>query len=466
MGGVVSKLSGYRRLVLLAALTALVMVPTAAANAGQGPTQVPVPVVQPVSDCYLRCTSPAVVRVTTPRLTVHLPGPAGAVVHAEFVVRSVATGSTVATGVSGNVGAPALASWQVTGGLSNAAAYRWRARTVDEQNRTSPWTAWQYLLVDTVRPQRPEVSSVEYPEGQPGAVLGTPGTFRFSSASLDVAVFVWSLIGGNTTTTPASGLGPRRASVTITPATDLVNVLEVHALDVAGNRSDTRNYQFIVTPPPDLFSHWTLDEAGGTTAADSGPLNRPGTLSGPVAFGPGYVGGSNGAVFTGDGGRIATSGSVVDTTGSFSVMAWVNPSDLTADRTVVSQDAFTLGFSAAANGGTGGWCFTVRTGGSPGDTATACTDGSVAGSPASGQWTHLGATYDAVTGQIAMHVMGGEGCIGESARSAVAPVAPSSGSLLIGQAAAGGGSWQGGIDDVFAHRRLLAEVEICQQALQ
>lgn len=459
------------RIPLIVVAAGTVLVPAAAAGAGDARFgRVPVPQPEPfsaVTDCYRQCSSPAVVRTTTPRLTVSLDGPAGAQVRAEFEVRTAPSGraTLVTSGVSGTVTPPATAEWQAPdGALIDGSTYYWRARTLDERPRTSMWTEWQHLTIDTARPDRPTVSSQEYPEQEWGAALGTEGTFVFSATAADTTDFTWSLDAGATTTTPATGDGPRTASVTITPPRDLVNVLSVAALDVAGNRSDTYHYQFYVTPPPNVFAHWTLDEPGGTSAADSGTVGATGTLSGAVAFAPAYVDGSNGAWFTGDGGQISTEGQVLDSTRSFTVMAWVNPTDLSGGHTVVSQDGFWLGFAAAANGGAGGWCFTMHT--APESSETVCADGSIAGPPTPEQWVHLAATYDAAGGEMAVYVMGGElACIGESARGPFTSTWSGNGPFLIG-AASDGRPWLGGIDDVYAHQRRLEDVEICQEALR
>lgn len=448
----------------------------AAAAAAHGPAWPLTPVPQPFSpyECYQRCSSPAVVRTATPGLTVNLPGPEYAQVLAEFEVRTAPgnNGRLVASGQTSPVPAPRVVTWQVPDSvLTGGETYYWRSRALAEQApRPSEWTPWQQVSIDTEAPETPTVNSEEYPEKQWGAVLGTPGTFHFSSASSDVVEFRWWLNGGSATKTPATGTGPVTASVTFTPPQDMVNVLTVQAVDPAGWTS-MRRYEFWVSPPPVLFSHWTLDEQGGTTAADSGTIAAAGTLSGEVAFGPGYVGGSNGAVFTGSGGQITTTGPVLDTTQSFTVMAWVNLADpALGDQTVLSQNGtqasgFQLHFKQDANAGAGGWCFTVRTADSPDAAQTVCADGSIAGLPTVGQWVHIAGRYDAIAGQMALYVMGGENCFGESARSTFTSTWSADGSFVIGQSV-DGQRWRGGVDDVYAHQLALSETKICQQAIQ
>jgi hypothetical protein len=185
---------------------------------------------------------------------------------------------------------------------------------------------------------------------------------------------------------------------------------------------------------------------------------------------------TNGLLFTGDG-AATPGGPVVDTTKTFTVMAWVNPSDLTADRTILSGDGtnssrWQLRFRKAANGGNGGWCFSMRAadGATPVD---ACTDGSALGFPTTGNWTHVAAVYNPdLTGQeMRVYVMGDpQSCfdpIPETTSAAFVGNWSATGSFVIGHAKAGGVSteyWRGGIDDVWAHQVALSGTEICMHA--
>jgi hypothetical protein len=313
--------------------------------------------------------------------------------------------------------------------------YVWRARSTSESGAVSAWSDWRFFAIDVNRPSTPVVDSPEYPERQWGAELGTEGTFSFSSDPFDVVEFVHYIDPNPWNTTPATGWQPRTATVKMTPPRDGVNVLNVYAVDAAGNRSDTYPYHFWVKAPPLRFAHWTLDD----TAADSGTIGADGVLSGNVAFGPGYVGGSNGAVFSG--GRIATATTVLDTAKSFTVMGWVNAVDAFIGQTLFAQDGFRLHLDAT------GWC------------ASLAADSTCVGVPVSDQWTHVAARYDAITGVLTVFVMGDpESCSGERAETTASP-APSSGPFVIG-----GDSWRGSVDDVQAHQRALEGVEICQHA--
>ncbi|MFV2104676.1 RHS repeat-associated core domain-containing protein [Micromonospora sp. LOL_024] len=242
------------------------------------------------TDCYKACTSPAVVRTTTPTLRANVSDPYNGNLKTRFEVRTSASPS--ATLVASNsaapstTAAPGLATWRVPSGLSNGSTYYWRAYSTDENNLTGDWSTWQTVSVDTSPPVVTSVSSAQYPLRDWGAVLGTSGTFALAGGA-DVADFTWSADGGSATTVTASGTNPKTASVTHNPTTDMVHTLSVVAKDIAGNISQTHLHQFWVSPLPNKFSRWKLDEMSGTTTADSGSGGSalsPGTLSGSVSF--------------------------------------------------------------------------------------------------------------------------------------------------------------------------------------
>jgi hypothetical protein len=453
------------------------------------------------TDCYLACSSPATVRTTQPTLKVRVSDTYGGVLRTNFEVRASASGtgtliastsSPISTSTSGGPPPFGFASWQVPSGkLVSGTTYYWRARSTDENNLVGPWLAFQTITVDTSAPATPTVTSSQYPALQWGATVGTQGSFTFSSAAADVADFTWWVDAGASATVTASGTNPRTATVTYTPATDMVHTLHVKAKDTAGNTSSTKDHQFWVSPLANRCWHWKLDETSGTTAAETGntdpadPVCAPiGTVthmnatvtanaSGTVTFAAGYL--NNAAWFAGTGGQIATAAAVLDTSKSFTVTAWVNPTDLSlGSQTAVSQDGttssrFTLGFVASANAGAGGWCF-VTYGSDGGSTASACADGSMVGLPTEGTWVHLAGVFDAVTGQARMYVMGGlDTCGGETAVVASSGSWQAAGQFVMGRAksaATGTQYWRGGLDGVHAYSRALQEADICQLALQ
>jgi hypothetical protein len=437
------------------------------------------------TDCYKACVSPAVVRAVKPTLKAAVSDPYKGNLRTTFEVRTAAstTAPLVADGTVTDASGTS-AEWTVDVALSNGSTYYWRAQSKDESNLDGDWTAWQALTVDTTPPGSPTVTSGEYPHRAWGATVETKGMFAFGGAT-GAADYAWSVDDGSATVTT-------QASAEYTPTRDMIRTMRVVATDTAGNKSPNAIHQFWVSPLPNRCWNWRLDESSGTTAADRGntdpadavcaPLTggtvqaQPGTLSGAVSFGPGYLG--NAASFAGPG-QISMTGPVVNSRRSFTVMAWVRPTDLAAgaEQTVLSQDGertsrFALMYRKDANGGAGGWCFVVRdtdTGGS--GPTMACATGDVGSStrPAPGAWVHLGGVYDAARNRVQIHVMGNQdSCDGEMVSAPAGP-AWEGGPFVIGRGKADGATahhWRGSIDQVYAHQRVLSASEICQQAIQ
>jgi hypothetical protein len=444
------------------------------------------PVAQPVSDCYLACTSPAVVRTTQPTLTVAVSDADGGILSTVFEVRTAPSrgGRLVAS----NAQAPALspsggqAGWTVPAGrLDHGGTYYWTARSTDEGGRTGPASSWQTLAVDTEAPVTVSVASPQYPFKQWGAPVGTPGDFTFVGSS-DTAEFRWSVDGGSSSTVTATG-DPKTATVRYTPLVDLVHVMHVTTLDIAGNTSATFDYEFWVSPPPALCWYWRLDESSGTIAADSGgdlcpgTPPAPGSLVGAVDWTTGHVG--NAAVFTG--GAITMGRPVVDGNASFTIAAWVNPANIAAgDQTAVALlgstgSRFQLHYDAEANAGAGGWCFSMSA--ADGDapvsacaTGTLPDDSGATHEPRNGEWVHLAGVYNAPAGTIEIHVMGNQAfCSGELVRAPFTGSWTSFEDLVMGNAKAAGTvteRWHGAVDDVHLYQRVLSGASICVLAAQ
>jgi hypothetical protein len=431
-----------------------------------------------VTDCYQQCASPAISRSTTPTLGATVSDPDGGSMAAWFEVWDAAETTQIAAAPQVNTTSGNTASWAVPAGkLVNGNTYHWRVRDSDEAGWFSGWSPWQVVTVDTAAPPPPAITSAQFPAKAWGAAVGTAGTFALTSAGSDATAFQWSVDAGPVTTVAATGTTARTASAAYTAATDMVHTLHVKALDAAGNTTGTVDHQFWVSPSANRYSHWTFDEGAGTTVADSGGGGSslsPLKLSGAAAFGPGYPSGSALAL---DGGAVSTTAGVIDTTKSFTVMAWVKPATTDGYETVLSQDGatasrFVLRYDKDANGGAGGWCFGLRAADTTAEPTYACATGAVGSShpPTDGEWVHLAGIYDAVTGVIQIHVMGNqESCDGEMAQAPFTANWSATGAFVVGRALTGGAAadaWHGSVDEVWAYQRRLAPVEICQQASQ
>lgn len=418
----------------------------------------PAPTSPTVDRCYRHCVSPTSVHSLTPLLSVSVPGPDNERMSAAFEIRVAprSRAPIVASTLTSSLPAVLPARWSVPeGALEDGKTYFWRARLVDSAGATGRWMAWQKMSVDTTDPGAVTLTSLDYERGVWGPVVGTEARFTAAVADPDVIEFIWRLDGGGATFTPAVGAGPTSATFSIAAPRSGIHSLSVEAVDGAGNVSDPTYFTYLVSPLPRVVGHWKLDEAAGSVAADSGNLALPGTLSGDVAFGPGF-GGSNGAVFGPAGGRITAAGPMFDPAASFSIMFWVRPTDLTADRVAVRQGDTYLHFDREANDGAGGWCFTLS-GDSPAAT-TVC----ARIPPVADEWVGLTARYDAVLKRASVHMAGGLDCEGDSVEAPAPGTAAAPAAFEVGGGPAG--QWRGGIDDVYVIRVPVSDPEICQQA--
>ena len=259
--------------------------------------------------------------------------------------------------------------------------------------------------------------------------------------------------------TDPSGLD-RTTSISYTPDDQQASVTQSgpdgtsqqtsYTYDPAGNMLS----QSVTDPGAGGPAAWfPLTQSSGTAVADSAAGGQPATATGVTWSG-------SAAQFAGTPGQqVATSGPAVDTTGSFTVAAWVNMADTSSDQTVVSQAAGTdSGFYLTYNAGAGEWEFTRP--------ATDTTDpsswaGASSGSAAAaGTWTFLTGTYDANTGALALYVNGSSS--GTTPGTDTTPFA-AHGPLLIGTSKYDGGPanfFNGQIADVQVYPRALAAAEV------
>ncbi|GAB3153495.1 hypothetical protein GCM10027290_46360 [Micromonospora sonneratiae] len=192
-------------------------------------------------------------------------------------------------------------------------------------------------------------------------------------------------------------------------------------------------------------AHWRIDEGNGTVLADAGD-SYPASLSGPAWNNNGHVVGTKALQFDGTNDYATAGRSIVETSRSYSVAAWVKLDNTTTYQTIASQDgqhlsAFYLQYSKAFNS----WAFVVPSADSTGTVSYWAAKDTIA--PRLGVWTHLVGVYDADAQQLKLYVNGV--LRGASSR----PDAWSgTGPFQIGKAfsapATSGNWWTGGIDDV------------------
>ncbi len=282
----------------------------------------------------------------------------------------------------------------------------------------------------------------------------TGNGYTTTSYTLDAADRVTSQTldpsGLNRTTTISYTPDDQVASRVLTAGTSTTPVWSAsYTYDPMGNMTSQSVTQAGAGGPVAWFP---LTQASGTAVTDSASGGQPATATGVTWTG-------SGASFTGSSGQqIATGGPVLDTTGSFTVAAWVNlVSASSSDQVVVSQDAGTdNGFALKYGASSGGWQFTRPLT----DTADPSTANASSDSPAAaGTWTFLAGTYDAGTGTMILYV---NGAAASSTGTDAAPVA-AHGPLVIGRGKwdGSGTAWFGGqIADVQVYPRALPASEV------
>ncbi|MFJ7526202.1 LamG domain-containing protein [Streptomyces griseus] len=265
--------------------------------------------------------------------------------------------------------------------------YRHRVKTVIPEGVVVYWSARAYdgdgwgpwstdgapqrceFILDKTKPGKPLVNSLEYPSNSvEHDGVGTAGTFTFapnpndSVPDTDVESFRY---GFNSDADPTTAAKPSKSggsvSVTWTPSRWGRNWVEVISVDKAGNVGTKARYEFLVTEGRPATAQWNLADAAGSTSAHDERDKFAADKGSGVAFGAVGPGGKADAAASFDGTEnsyLDSVNTVLDTARSFSVSAWVRPTDLSRDMTVVSQDGtgvpgFTLGYDTTV----GTWAF-------------------------------------------------------------------------------------------------------------
>ncbi|MEV6180930.1 LamG-like jellyroll fold domain-containing protein [Streptomyces sp. NPDC052015] len=193
--------------------------------------------------------------------------------------------------------------------------------------------------------------------------------------------------------------------------------------------------------------HWALDEGTGTTAKDDGPNDRPLRLSEGATWTTGVSGSA--LRFDGRGQYAETDGPVLDTTGSYSVSAWVTLDSLPGNyATAVSQDGRRQASPFYLQYGQGAFAFSTP------DQKRA----RLAITPERGRWYHLVGVRDGSSNEIKLYVDGKP-----AATATAGPNYVGSGPLAVGRAQWDGVDtdfWHGAVDQVHAYDKALTAEEV------
>jgi len=210
----------------------------------------------------------------------------------------------------------------------------------------------------------------------------------------------------------------------------------------------------------DAALYLPFDEGSGTTSKDlSGSTNNVTTSTG-AGWTTGKAGSA--ASLNGTSSFWTTASSVVNTTTSFTVAAWVNmnASPSTSEAAVTQNGVNESGLRLGYDSGSGRWAFTMT----ESDSTSAVFDRAIASSVtvATGTWVHLAGTFNSSTQTMTVYVNG------SAAGTQSHPVTwNATGGVRVGaalDAAAGKWFWSGAVDDVRMYSTALSATDIAALA--
>jgi hypothetical protein len=400
-----------------------------------------------VSGCSFQCTSPEMIRDSTPSLTGNTTDPDGDDLRYDFEVwagRSTSPTTRTAYGSVSGVASGHTATWTTNQTLPEG-DYEYRVRAYDGL-LYGPWSSgWIIFTVDTAIPAPPVLSPSgpvsTVPSSYAGVIGASSETVTISSAASDHAWGYVYTIGPSDSPQPypasvtcddsagayvtvCPGTVGLSASITIAPV-DVVSKLSVWTFDAAGNIHSAAaavNFYADDDTAPRTGHQW-LTGTGAVDAngvpdtaacpqddiADSASPGLPLHLTGGVCWGigNGHLGPPPVGLLQFDGtpARAATAGPAIDTTRSFTVAAWVNAADAstTLVRPVLSQDASNISSFFLQNN-IGHWSFCVPSSDMPTYAGTCATS---VDPVTPGAWTFVVGEWDAVNHQVRLYNSGG-----------------------------------------------------------
>ncbi|MBW0254839.1 DNRLRE domain-containing protein [Cellulomonas sp. PS-H5] len=193
--------------------------------------------------------------VATPTLSATLTDRNGGTVNGNFTVKRADNGTTVYSGAANGLLSGAVGSVK-TSALADGQKYTVTARVSDNIVEGPP--ASLTFGVDTTKPLAPRITSTDYPDDNTWhGAENTAGNFTITPAAIDgsLTTYIWGLdkVPDPAQKVTASATGAA-SKLTVTPTTAGRHVLQLQALDRAGNASGVLKYAFnvgragIVTP--------------------------------------------------------------------------------------------------------------------------------------------------------------------------------------------------------------------------
>ncbi|MFY7064290.1 LamG-like jellyroll fold domain-containing protein [Nocardiopsis changdeensis] len=352
-------------------------------------------------------------------------------------------------------------------GLPEGQLLGYRARAHD-QAAWGAWSGWCWIKIDTTKPDTgPTVTSTDYPADEEAhGSVGRTGDFTFTNNGVEGAASYYYSLNDTSCETKVSLSAPgASATIALTPNHSGANMIYARTVDEYGNSSPCElAYYFLVSPPSRPLSHFTFDEGQGTTAVDSVKSDRNAVSSGELDWTRGRVGRapSGGhrlegtAVDVSGGSHLRTDGPVVDTSGAFSVSAWVYLDESpTENLAAVAQDGdrnsgFYLGYQHTEGGR---WVFKQAP--SDSDSVSVSHRAISTSAAETGVWTHLLGTFDPANGELALYVNGDK----QATATQTTPWNADGDFVVSGARYHGNhiGTWLGAIDDVRVWDRVVSD---------
>ncbi|MFE4175359.1 LamG-like jellyroll fold domain-containing protein [Streptomyces sp. NPDC056909] len=414
--------------------------------------------------------------------------------------------------------------------------YRYRARTQshwsymgDSGELYSSFSPWCYFTIDSSAPKAPSIEPKDPVNGSPYVECGTdacspkggPGiagsfVFKPNSADTDITKYQWTLNGPGGQVADTGTIVARAdhtAEVTdVIPTVGGAHYLKVWAIDVRARTGTPETFDFQVSLPPGPVGRWHFDDdapdSGETMARDSSakdPQHDPSaavhdlTLRDGAGFStlarrgdddtslwmdssdPARQQAYAEAPVPGETGQSPTGGAstpVVNTAHSFTVSAWVNLTDASSSRMILTApgaqaQAFALYYSSSRS-------YAFHYTATDSATPVIVRSNASAVDPPLRVWTHLAGVYTAATDAngtrtpqddtIQLFVNGraqGQPVNLLAAAPSYAPWAATSKGLQVGRSivrGAAGQYFRGRIDEVAVWQSALSADEIVREA--
>ncbi|MGI5525834.1 LamG domain-containing protein [Micromonospora sp. CA-259024] len=302
------------------------------------------------------------------------------------------------------------------GAGANGKTYTFHVQTKDSLGDSSPVTAWCNFTINTTA-GAVKVTSSTYPADEVAhGGPGVPGLFKFEPEPGDAGAsnivsytFGWVGLAQKTVIVPAGG----SYSTSLTPPRHGLNALTVVGKNAAGVPGASESYQFLVGSPSAPVAHWPLTtvseyrlnpQIGTAVLAVDSAVNDVSWTPDTWLLGESTL--RLDATPGGTQGWLSAAGTGLDTSGSFSVAAWVKrpAAACTGNQSAVSIDgsntsAFRLTYDCA----TAKWHLRVA---NLDQTVPLLADASASTPAPDGKWVHLAGVWDETEQRVRLFVNG------------------------------------------------------------